>query len=493
MVDQSASSNGQRQSADTIYITVTEREAAPDDSQCSERADAYKPGHTNLDHPAHFGNMWRPLSDDLPTVTVTKTLFASAEVTSTAPNNDSSAASSGTDSPPNISITASPFVGVHANDNGIGGTDTTTITGTSTVYNTVTITSTSITTSVLTSLSTSSDLTSTIDSSAAIKLNTTAVSSTSSTPSSNTQPAQGQAGKVAGSVLGSFAAFGMIGFLIWYLLTRKQAGSRLKMKFHFKSKKSSEPKSPKTPHLEDQSIQETRSIMLQQQADANNINAFLAPGVRHTTKKENLPNHHKALPLTPRKHTPSELPGSPGFSKIGLAVSSNTPPNTPPLPRSNSQKSTKTIGSIAPSVGDQPVPASLMPGYGFTPVFGAKNRSSSSSLMPAPLRPPTKPAPIVTTPQIGRTDSISPLSPRAMMNAVSSTTSRAWKRASQALSPSGYQRMPFDGQPESEDLYSGSSGSKARKDSTASRRNPELEIGAQTDKEWNGSGNGNWI
>ncbi|KAK5088040.1 hypothetical protein LTR05_002256 [Lithohypha guttulata] len=408
--------------------------------------------------------MWRLLSDDLPTVTVTKTLFASAEVTSTAPNNDSSAASSGTDSPPNISITASPFVGVHANDNGIGGTDTTTIT----------------------------------DSSAAIKLNTTAVSSTSSTPSSNTQPAQGQAGKVAGSVLGSFAAFGMIGFLIWYLLARKQAGSRLKMKFHFKIKKSSEPKSPKTPHLEDQSIQETRSIMLQQQADANashenNINAFLAPGVRHTTKKENLPNHHKALPLTPRKHTPSELPGSPGFSKIGLAVSSNTPPNTPPLPRSNSQESTKTIGSIAPSVGDQPVPASLMPGYGFTPVFGAKNRGSSSSLMPAPLRPPTKPAPIVTTPQIGRTDSISPLSPRAMMNAVSSTTSRAWNRASQALSPSGYQRMPFDGQPESEDLYSGSSGSKARKDSTASRRNPELEIGAQTDKEWNGSGNGNWI
>ena len=82
-----------------------------------------------------------------------------------------------------------------------------------------------------------------------------------------------------------------------------------------------------------------------------------------------------------------------------------------------------------------------------------------------------KPAPILTTPHIARADRLSPLSPRAMLSAVGNGTSNAWKRASEALSPSAYQKIPAYGQSTFEDA-------KGRRGSTKGR-NPEMEIGAQ--------------
>ena len=143
-------------------------------------------------------------------------------------------------------------------------------------------------------------------------------------------------------------------------------------------------------------------------------------------------------------------------------MSSSTPPNTPPLPRSNSQKST------SPSVGH---PAALRPGA------RSQHTSPSSWLMPAPLKSAMKPTPIITSPRLDRPDNVSPLSPRGMLNAVSNTTKGAWWRASQALSPSSYQRLKSDGPGGFEVLKCDREPAKAR--------NPEMEIGAQTDEGWN--------
>lgn len=247
----------------------------------------------------------------------------------------------------------------------------------------------------------------------------------------------------------------MVGFLVWYICAKKQGKQKLKAKLTVKRRKSL---TGRMPELEGQSMEETRRILLERH---RNVDGFLK-----STPAQSTDQTHTAVEVSDGNLSRTESSRT-HPSWIGVAITSSTPPNTPPLPRSNSQKSTKVAESAAPFVAHPP---SLTPG------FGPRPQPAPSSPMPRPLRPALKPAPIVTSPNLERLDRVSPLSPRAMFNAVSSSTTRVWKRASQALSPSAYQRAEDEKQSESD----------TPKRRTSKPRNPELEIGRQTDNGWNG-------
>lgn len=414
-------------------------------------------------------------SDGSPTITMTKTLYSAGEITSTrSESSTSTEGKQGTTNPQSISLTAAPFVGFAVNtantsiqaNSTLEGTST--ATGTSTIFNTITVTSTRISTTTVHDSSSSTNpasLTGSNQTSTAVPHSTNTQSNTSGTSNSNDSHAKSNGGTVAGATLGSIAAFGMIGILIWYFCVKKKGKRKIKIKLNLKRRKSS---TAKTPQLEDQSMEETRKMMLDRQ---KNLNDFL----KSPPRSSNNP---------PAAELPGEVPNGVGLKRnasrtessrthpswIGIAVTSSTPPNTPPLPRSHSQRSTKTEQSAAASVRHPP---SLMPG------FGSQHERMSSSVMPTPLKPVLRPAPIITSPSLARPEHVSPLSPRGMFNAISNTTSKAWRRASQALSPNAYQRVADDG-------HSGLQNPK-RRDSKP--RNPELEIGHQTDKGWDGQ----WI
>lgn len=403
---------------------------------------------------------------------MTKTLYSAGETTVTrSESSTSSGGSEGTTNSPSLSLDAAPFVGVavttttsatQANSTTAG---TATTTGTSTVYNTVTVTSTSVSTTTVHDSSSPTALISSIGSNQTSRVVSTSTNTHSAIPSttsvsSGSQP-KSNGGTVAGATIGSMAAFAMVGLLLWYCCFKKKAKRKIKFKFNIKRRKSS---SAKTPQLEDQTMEEMRRKMLDQH---NDLNDFL-----------------KSPPTSSSNPKAIELPGDAGLKRnlsqtdssrthpswIGVAVSSSTPPSTPPLPRSNSQRSAQTTQNAATSVG---YPASLTSG------FGPQNNHIHPSLMPTPLKPVMKPAPIITSPSLAQPGNISPLSPRSMFNAISSSTSTAWRRASQALSPGGYQRLVDDGP--------SAAGNSKRRDSKP--RIPELEIGHQTDKGWNGQ----WI
>lgn len=69
--------------------------------------------------------------------------------------------------------------------------------------------------------------------------------------------------------------------------------------------------------------------------------------------------------------------------------------------------------------------------------FRDSDTPGTGSVLPIDLPPGTAPAPITTSgpPQIGNPEHVSPLSPRGMYNAAAAGAGRAWKRASQVLSP----------------------------------------------------------
>lgn len=392
-----------------------------------------------------------------PTITLTKTLFAAAATTSTkSSTTSSSSATQGTVASPQLP-SASPRVGVVADGNGIDGNSTVTSTRVSTIFNTITVTSTSM---ASTSSSSSSSSQTSADSV------TESTSSTEPSPATATatgtfSPAESNSAhtsKVAGSVIGSFAAFGMIGFLLWYFCMKKNGKEKLKVKMSLRRRESS---SPKTPQLEEQNIEETRAMMLQRQAELNKskedvVSAFLATST------------DRSKPMSPRfvgPESPRRVPvGRP--SMIGVATTSTTPPNTPPLPRTNSQRSKMNPRTESASMGHPGShPTSLMPGV-FVP------RSLNSSPSPStPLKSVRQPAPIVTAYALTSYGK-SPLSPKGVFNAIGNTTNRAWKRASQALSPSAYQRLPE----RSHSVFQ----SPKRRDSEKPRIE-SLEIGAQTD------------
>ncbi|KAK5940598.1 hypothetical protein PMZ80_007015 [Knufia obscura] len=450
----------------SILEEPARREAMPQNSQCPDEEDERGCGRhgANIGHAVPFGQMLSYGPNGSPTITITKTLFSAAEVTSTRTTGSSSSASSGT---PALSTdpTVSAFIGVtQANNVDTGSTTIATTTGTSTIFNSRTITGTRSTSS--STSSNTSDFLSSTDSSKGTQ--TKSAAAVSSTAASNDPPAQ-QPGVVAGSVIGSMAAFSMIGILIWYFCVKKQGKQKLKMKLNLRRRKSSDVK---TPQLEGQSLEGTRTIMLQQaelnKSRENDLNSFLAAPTnanqdqQHNQYQEQYDNARSIdAPMESAKTRPSW---------IGLAMSSSTPPNTPPMPRSNSQKST------APSVGHPSShPSTLTPG------MGSGRTSVSSSLMPAPLKTAMRPAPIITSPRLDRPDNVSPLSPRGMFNAMSNTTKGAWRRASQALSPSSYQRLKSDGLEES--------GAPRYSRQPTIPRIPELEIGAQTDSKYDGE----WI
>lgn len=274
---------------------------------------------------------------------------------------------------------------------------------------------------------------------------------------SNSSQTKNHGGTVAGATLGSMAAFAMIGLLLWFCCFKKKGKRKIKFKLNIKRRKSS---TVKTPQLEDQAMEEMRKTMLD--------------------KHNNLSESLGTPPASSSKAAAVELPGDTGLARnvsqtassrthaswIGVAVSSSTPPSTPPLPRSNSQRAAKIIRSAAPYSEAQ------MSG------FGPQSNQLNHPLMPTPLRPVFKPAQIITSPSLAHPEHVSPLSPRGMFNAISNTTSTAWRRASQALSPGGYQRID-----------DGPSGAENPKRRDSKLRNPEMEIGHQTDKGWNGQ----WI
>ena len=437
----------------------------PQNGQVSTEINGPRHRHRGTDsgNAVPFGQMLSYGPNGSPTITITKTLFSAAEVTSTKTDGSSLTGSKDSTGTLNLSInpTASAFIGVtQANHGDTGSTVTATTTGVSTIFNTQTITRTrSKSSSTSSSSSNSSDLISSTGFSESTKINSAAA--VSSTAVRGNQQAQ-QSGLVAGSVIGSMAALGMIGILIWYFCVKKQGKRKLKVKLNLQRRKSSDVL---TPQLEGQSLERTRTIMLQQ-AELNksrdsDLNSFIATLAK--PYKEQYHDHSRPID--------SEMKASkPQSPWIGLAMSSSTPPNTPPMPRSNSQKST------APSVGiPSSYPSALAPG------LGALSTSASLSLMPSPLKRPMKPAAIITSPRLDRLDNVSPLSPRGMFNTMSTTTKGAWRRASQALSPSSYQRLRTDG------VKGGEYPRVDRRPTIV--RNPELEIGAQTDN----GGDNNWI
>ncbi|KAK5092836.1 hypothetical protein LTR70_005152 [Exophiala xenobiotica] len=412
------------------------REAMPQNSQCSNKSDEGKRGHhgANIGHAVPFGQMLSYGANGSPTITITKTLFSAAEVTSTRTDDLTSTGASNSSGTSDLSFnpTASAFIGV-------------------TKANHVDTGSTTIAT--------------TTDSSKTTQ--TKSASATASNAAGDT-PAK-QPGVVAGSVIGSMAAFSMIGILIWYFCIKKQGKKKFKVKLNLRRRKSSDVK---TPQIEGQSLERTRTIMLQQaelnKSRENDLNHFFTTSVTtvgHHHHNQDLGHYDNARSTGSQMENPKIRP-----SWIGLAMSSSTPPNTPPLPRSNSQKSN------APSVGTPSThPSALTPG------IGSVRNSASPSIMPAPLKAAMKPVPIITSPRLTRLENVSPLSPRGMLSAMSNTTKGAWRRASQALSPSSYQPLRSDG-PEGAEY--------PRVDRRPSvGRNPELEIGAQTDKGWDGQ----WI
>lgn len=449
----------------TVYADFEKRAPMPQACSCSKASIGSDSdgGTVTLASPPSTG------IDGMPTFTTTMTLYSAGETTST--RSEGSASSDGTEGTTNsqsLSLNAAPFMGVavtsatypaQANPT-IAGTSTTT--GTSTIYNTITVTSTSISTTTVHDSSSTEALISLIGSNPTSQ----AVSSTRNTKSP--QHSSGSAsdaskpsihgGAVAGAVIGSMAAFAIIGLLLWYCCFKRKVKRKIKINSNLKRRKSS---SAKTPQSEDQSMEEMRRMMIDKH---QNVNDFL-----------------KVQPATSNDAAVVELPGDIGLRRnlsqtdrsrthpswIGVAVSSNTPPDTPPLPRANSQRSARMAQSTAASVGFS---------EGQTGEFGPQRRPIPPSLLPAPLKPVYKPAPIITSPSLARPEHVSPLSPRGMFNAISNSTSTAWKRASQVLSPGGYQRIAEDG--------SGGGQNTKRRDSKP--RNPELEIGHQTDGGWNG-------
>ena len=238
----------------------------------------------------------------------------------------------------------------------------------------------------------------------------------------------------------------MFGILLWYFLSKRNGKAKLRNIVKMRRRKSSDVK---TPHVEGQQLERTRAVMLRQaslnRSQDGGLNSFLSTSIDQSHNDQ-----------TSRLRSPVEA----SVAKqqwIGLAVSSSTPPDTPPLPRSNSQKSTQTVASTVQISG------SVI--------------STVDAPFPSPLRP-GKLAPILMVQQLERPQNLSPLSPRAMFKAVSNTTTKAWRRASQALSPSSYQR--HDG-----DAPTRRKGSRSERRS----RNPTMDIGPQTDGGWNGQ----WI
>lgn len=474
----------ENQEPHVLYITVVgagvgKREPVPQDSSCLTAN-----GASNSDNSAvPFADLLSYGTNGSPTITMTKTLYSAGEVTSTTSDTPASMSASGKqEGTPNSllsSMNVAPFMGVVLNTSATGSTQAnspsdgkSTTTGTSTVYNTITVTSTRISTTtvhdnspLVSLISAHSNLTSSAASStsAKIPLVTSVTSHVNATnnATNNAAPPKQQGGTIAGATLGSMAAFGMIGFLIWWCCAKKRGKRKLKIKFNMKRRKSS---TAKTPQLEDQSMEETRRVMLER---SKNLNDFL-----------------RSPPAQSNYSSAAELPGDVGLKRnvsqtessrqhpswIGVAVTSSTPPNTPPLPRSNSRKSTRTMQSTgnAPTGG---YPNSLMPGFG--------SQHTPASLMPTPVKPAMKPAPIITSHNLARPEQVSPLSPRGMFNTVGNTASRTWRRASQVLSPGAYQRIADDGQ----------SGIVTPKRRDSKPRIPELEIGHQTDKNWEGQ----WI
>lgn len=237
----------------------------------------------------------------------------------------------------------------------------------------------------------------------------------------------------------------------------------VKAKVKFRCRKSS---NPQTPQLEGQSMEQTRTIMLQRQAEVsrsreNEINAFLATSVDH--EKTLNPTHHREKSFSGIQASRAPL--------IGVAISSISQPDVLLSPRPISQKDHKA-SRIYPPPTNEPVelPASLMPG------LSHQIPHSQSALVPAPLKAVSRPAPIITNSRLGNADIVSPLSPRNMLNAVSSTTNKAWKRASQTISPSAYQRLSYDGH----GFHDGIS----VKNNSDTARNPELELDTGTTKGW---------
>lgn len=396
-----------------------------------------------------------------PTITLTKTLFAAAATTSTKASSTSSTVSTSTSTSqgmkesPRLHLSASPRVGVVANGDGTDGNKIVTSTRMSTIFNTLTVTSTS---TVSTSSSSASSQTSTDSTTESTSTTKNAATATGTFPADDSHSAQ--SGKVAGSIIGTFAALGMIVFLLWYFCMKKKGKNKLKVSMSLRRRKSS---TPKTPQLEEQKMEETRTMMLKRSAELNKskeniVNTFLSTSNDHIK------------PMSPRSvapEAPRRLPaGRP--SMIGVAVTSSTPPNTPPLPRSNSQRNTAIRKGFPPSTdpsGSHPM--SLMPGP-YIPGRPSFSELSGSS------RVIRKPAPIVTA-YAAAPNSRSQLSPKAVFNAIGNSTNKAWRRASQALSPSAYQRLP----PDNHSIFQ----TPRRRDSEKPR-NEELEIGAQTDKGW---------
>lgn len=182
---------------------------------------------------------------------------------------------------------------------------------------------------------------------------------------------------------------GLIGFLIWYFcLGRGQNGSGFNLTLNFNRKKNE----MRTPQMEDQKMQEARNVMLAE--------AIRKSQARNRPECGNDHQHSTAIPST---STETDARSS---VIIGMAVTNDALPATATL--SAESREPVIIG------GD--------------------------SAIPAVLRPTMMPAPIYTSlpPQIGDPEHVSPLSPRGMYNAAAAGAGKAWKRASQVLSPGPY-------------------------------------------------------
>lgn len=478
------------------------------DSQCDQETTG-----TSSDSIVPLTDTQISIPNGSPTITMTKTLYSAGQITSTQAEGSSSTgekAGTTTSLLQSFSLNATPFMGVALTLSNVSGvsaqtqtqanasppTDgTVTTTGTSIIYSTITLISmrTSTTTVHDSSASaTNSHLVSLIgsnQSSTAVSSSKSGGSTTTSSITANSNSARpaSHSGTIAGATIGTMAAFGMIGFLLWFCCVKKKARHKLKLKLNLKRRKSS---SAKTAQLENQSMEEIRRTMLEQHN--NNVNDFLksapasAPPPRNPLAVELPAGDNTAaflpVPLDLRR-TPSETEsGRTHPSWIGVAVTSNTPPATPPLPRSNSQKTTTTFRSATATSTD---------GYRYapSPLSAGPNDNSfhqriPSSLLPIPLQAAMKPAPIITTPSLARPEHVSPLSPRGMFNSLGNTTSKAWQRASQVLSPSAYSRLGDDAEEDTNrvgrsSVSIGAGGSAKRRDSKP--RNPELEIGHQAD------------